>query len=42
MYKPNLDRFYRYDLKKKENSMSFIPKYLKKTEAEEKLNDKRD
>ncbi len=40
-YIPNLERFIKYGNKILENSMSFIPNYLKKPEAEEKLNDKR-
>ena len=38
-FKPDLNNFYKYNLKKEENSMTFIPNYLKRTEAEEKLND---
>lgn len=41
-YKPDLNRFYKYGTKTKENPMSFVPNYLKKTEAEEKLNDNKD
>lgn len=38
-FKPNIDNFYKYGKKKEENSMTFVPTYLKRTEAEEKLND---
>ena len=41
-YKPDLNRFYKYVTKTKEIPMSFVPNYLKKTEAEEKLNDNKD
>lgn len=41
-FKPDFDNFYKYAKKQEEDSMTFIPSYLKKTEAEEKLNDKRD
>lgn len=40
-FSPNLNNFYKQNLKKEENSMTFVPNYLKKTEAEEKLNDSR-
>lgn len=40
-FKPNLDNFYKHNFKKEENSMTFVPNYLKLTEAEEKLNDSR-
>ncbi len=40
-FKPNLDNFYKYNFKREENSMTFVPNYLKLTEAEEKLNDSR-
>ena len=36
---PNLENLYEYNLKREENPMTFEPNYLKKTEAEEKLND---
>lgn len=39
-YKPNINNLYKYMNKKEENSITFIPNYLKKTEAEEKLNEK--
>ena len=42
LYTPDLNNFYKYNLKKEENSMTFVPNYLKRTEAEEKLNDNRD
>lgn len=38
LFEPNIDRFYKYNLKKEEDSMTFVPTYLKMTEAEEKLN----
>ena len=38
---PNLEDLYKYNFKKEENPMTFEPNYLKKTEAEEKLNDNR-
>lgn len=38
MYKPNIYNLYKNMKKQKEDSMSFVPTYLKKTEAEEKLN----
>lgn len=38
-FKPDLNNFYKYNFKKEENSMTFVPCYLKRTEAEEKLND---
>ena len=38
LFKPNLNNFYKYGLRKEEDSMTFVPNYLKKTEAEEKLN----
>ena len=38
-FNPNLNNFYKYSLRKKVDSMTFVPNYLKKTEAEEKLND---
>lgn len=37
---PNIEDLYKYNLKREENPMTFEPNYLKKTEAEEKLNDK--
>lgn len=37
---PNLNELYKYNFKKEENPMNFEPNYLKKPEAEEKLNDK--
>lgn len=40
-YKPDLENLYANNFKQKENSMTFIPNYLKLTEAEEKLNDRR-
>lgn len=40
-FKPNLNSFYKQNLKKEENSMTFVPNYLKRTEAEEKLNGSR-
>ena len=39
-FQPNLQNFYNKGTKTKENPMSFVPNYLKKPEAEEKLNDK--
>ena len=39
---PDMDKFFTLDFKRKEDSMTFVPNYLKKTEAEEKLNDNRD
>lgn len=39
-FKPNLQNFYNKGTKTKEKPMSFVPNYLKKPEAEEKLNDK--
>jgi tRNA threonylcarbamoyl adenosine modification protein YeaZ len=42
LFKPKLDNFYKYGKRREEDSMIFVPSYLKKTEAEEKLNDKRD
>ncbi len=38
---PDMNKFFTLDFKKKEDSMTFVPNYLKKTEAEEKLNDNR-
>ena len=38
-FEPDLNNFFKYNLKKEVDSMTFIPNYLKKTEAEEKLND---
>ncbi len=38
-FNPDLDNFYEYNLKREVDSMTFVPNYLKKTEAEEKLND---
>ncbi len=38
-FNPDLDNFYKYNLKREVDSMTFVPNYLKKTEAEEKLND---
>ena len=40
-YVPNMDKFFSLNFKREENSMTFVPEYLKKTEAEEKLNDNR-
>lgn len=40
-FKPDLDNLYKHNSKKEENSMTFVPNYLKLTEAEEKLNDSR-
>ena len=40
-YVPDMDKFFRLNFKRKENSMTFVPEYLKRTEAEEKLNDNR-
>ena len=40
-YVPDMDKFFSLNFKRKENSMTFVPEYLKKTEAEEKLNDNR-
>ena len=42
IFKPNIDNLYKHNLKREENSMTFVPTYLKRTEAEEKLNDNRD
>ena len=39
---PDMSRFFALNFKRKEDSMTFVPNYLKKTEAEEKLNDSRD
>ena len=39
---PDMDKFFSLNFKRKEDSMKFVPDYLKKTEAEEKLNDNRD
>ncbi len=36
---PDMDKFFSLNFKRKEDSMTFVPDYLKKTEAEEKLND---
>ena len=41
-YVPDMDKFFSLNFKRKENSMTFVPEYLKRTEAEEKLNDNRD
>lgn len=41
-YTPNIERLFQKNFKVKEDSMTFIPTYLKKTEAEENLNDNRD
>ena len=38
---PDMDKFFSLNFKRKEDSMTFVPDYLKKTEAEEKLNDNR-
>ena len=38
-FKPNFEKIITSKFKKEEDPMSFIPTYLKKTEAEEKLND---
>ena len=38
-FEPDIDNFYKYGKKSEEDSMTFIPNYLKRTEAEEKLND---
>lgn len=38
-FKPNFENIITSKFKKEENSMIFVPNYLKKTEAEEKLND---
>ena len=38
---PDMDKFFSLNFKRKEDSMKFVPDYLKKTEAEEKLNDNR-
>ena len=40
--KPDLNNLFKHNFKRKENALTFVPNYLKKTEAEEKLNDKRD
>lgn len=40
-YKPNLNNFYKQNLRVEENSITFVPNYLKRTEAEEKLDDSR-
>lgn len=40
IFKPNFENFYKFGKKEKVDSMTFVPNYLKKTEAEEKLNDK--
>lgn len=37
--KPDLNNLFNYNFKKEENSITFTPNYLKKPEAEEKLND---
>lgn len=39
-YKPDLNNLYKNMKKKEESSITFVPNYLKKTEAEEKLNEK--
>ena len=36
---PNINKLFEIDYKKEEDSMTFSPAYLKKTEAEEKLHD---
>ena len=41
-YVPDMDKFFSLNFKRKENSMTFVPEYLKRTEAEEKLNGNRD
>ena len=41
-YIPNIERLFSKNFKVKEDSMTFVPTYLKKTEAEENLNDSRD
>ena len=38
---PDMDKFFSLNFKRKEDSMKFVPDYLKKTEAEEKLHDNR-
>lgn len=38
-FKPDLNNFYKYNLKREEDSMTFVPCYLKRTEAEENLYD---
>ena len=38
-FNPDLNSFYKHSLKKEVDSMTFVPNYLKRTEAEEKLND---
>lgn len=38
-FKPNFENIIKSNFKKEENPMTFVPNYLKKTEAEEKLND---
>lgn len=40
-FKPNFENIIISKFKKEENSMIFVPNYLKKTEAEEKLNDRK-
>lgn len=42
LYKPDINNLYNNMKKRKEDSMTFVPNYLKRTEAEEKINDKRD
>lgn len=37
-YEPNINNLYNHMKKCEENSITFVPNYLKKTEAEEKLN----
>lgn len=39
-YTPDLNNLYKNMNKKEENSITFVPNYLKKPEAEEKLNEK--
>ena len=41
VFEPNFEKFFKLNFKQKEDSMTFIPTYLKRTEAEEKLNDNR-
>lgn len=38
LYRPSISNLYKYMDKRLEDAVSFIPNYLKKTEAEEKLN----
>lgn len=41
-YEPNIDNLYKNMKKNKEDPMTFVPNYLKKTEAEENFNGKKD